>query len=117
MAIQRDFEPEPESARAVRRFVAEAIPGATHLDDVILAASELAANVIRHAETAFTVRLIANENLVRVEVSDGSSIIPALEDLTESHRGLRLIEAISEDWGFEITDNGKTAWAEFTNTP
>ncbi|MEX0946487.1 MAG: ATP-binding protein, partial [Acidimicrobiia bacterium] len=80
--------------------MAEAIPGATHLDDVILAASELAANVIRHAETAFTVRLIANENLVRVEVSDGSSIIPALEDLTESHRGLRLIEAISEDWGF-----------------
>jgi anti-sigma regulatory factor (Ser/Thr protein kinase) len=115
MAMQRDFETEPESAGAVRRFVEEAIPEATHLDDVILAASELAANVIRHAKTGFTVRLIGNEDVIRIEVSDGSSIIPAIEDLTESQRGLRLIEAISEDWGFETTDTGKTIWAEFRN--
>jgi anti-sigma regulatory factor (Ser/Thr protein kinase) len=116
MVMQREFEAKPLSARAVRRFVEESIPGAARLDDVVLAASELAANVIRHANTAFTVRLIATENLVRVEVSDGSSIIPAIEDLTESQRGLRLIEAISEDWGFRTTDNGKTVWAEFRNT-
>lgn len=115
MAKQREFEGEPESAAAVRRFVEEAIPEATHLDDVILAASELAANVIRHAKSGFTVRLIDREDIIRIEVSDGSSIIPAIEDLTESHRGLRLIEAISEYWGVETTDTGKKVWAEFRN--
>ena len=114
-AMEKDFEAEPESAAAVRRFVQAAIPEAPILDDVVLAASELAANVIRHAKTEFTVQLIDRTDVIRIEVSDGSSIIPAIEDLTESQRGLRLIEAISENWGFETTDTGKKVWAEFRN--
>ncbi|MGH8927245.1 MAG: ATP-binding protein [Acidimicrobiia bacterium] len=117
MAMQRDFEPDLQSARAVRRFVREAIPEAIYLDDVILAASELAANVIQHAKTAFTVRLTADDQLVRLEVSDGSSIFPAVKDLAESHRGLRMIEMVTEQWGINTTETGKTVWAEFRNTP
>jgi anti-sigma regulatory factor (Ser/Thr protein kinase) len=86
-------------------------------DDIVLAASELAANVIRHAKTRFTVRLSAVDEVIRLEVSDGSSIIPAIKDLAESYRGLRMIEAVSEQWGIETTETGKTIWAEFTNTP
>jgi anti-sigma regulatory factor (Ser/Thr protein kinase) len=117
MAVQRDFEPEPQSAQAVRRFVEDALPGAPSLDDVVLAASEFAANVIRHAQTSFTVRLNTDEERVRLEVSDGSSIIPAVEDLSESYRGLRMIEAISSRWGVEATESGKTVWAEFSMSP
>ena len=86
-------------------------------DDVVLAASEFAANVIRHAHTPFTVRLNTDEERVRLEVSDGSSIIPAVEDLSESNRGLRMIEAISSRWGVEATESGKTVWAEFSMSP
>lgn len=117
MKAQRDFDPDLGSPGAVRRFVEENLPVAPQLHDVVLASSELAANVVRHAQTAFTVRLIANEHLVRLEVSDGSSIIPAVEDLTESQRGLRMIEAISEQWGIELNESGKTVWVEFNNEP
>jgi anti-sigma regulatory factor (Ser/Thr protein kinase) len=116
MAVQRDFEPEPHSAQAVRRFVEAALPAAPALDDIVLTASEFAANVIRHAQTRFTVRLISGDGRVRVEVADGSSIIPAVEDLSESHRGLRLIDAVAVQWGVDATENGKTVWAEFVNT-
>jgi len=115
MAVQQDFESEPQSAQAVRRFVEDALAGAPSLDDVVLAASEFAANVIRHAQTPFTVRLDTDEDRVRLEVSDGSSIIPAVEDISESYRGLRMIEAISSRWGVEATRSGKTVWAEFSS--
>jgi anti-sigma regulatory factor (Ser/Thr protein kinase) len=116
MPVQRDFEPEPKSAQAVRRFVEGALAGDPLLDDILLTASEFAANVIRHARTRFTVRLISSDDRVRVEVSDGSSIIPAVEDLSESYRGLRMIDAVSTQWGVDATENGKTVWAEFADT-
>ncbi|HSJ82256.1 MAG TPA: ATP-binding protein [Acidimicrobiia bacterium] len=116
MRVQRDFEPEPESAQAVRRFVEGALAGEPFLDDILLTASEFATNVIRHARTPFTVRLISADDKVRVEVSDGSSIIPAVEDLSESYRGLRMIDAVSTQWGVDATESGKTVWAEFADT-
>jgi anti-sigma regulatory factor (Ser/Thr protein kinase) len=117
MAVQRDFAAEPDSAREVRRFVEEALPTASHLDDIVLTASELAANVIRHVGTPFTVRLTDDHRSVRIEVSDGSSVIPAVEDLTDSQRGLRMIDSVSEDWGIEPTEDGKTVWVEFDASP
>lgn len=116
MPVQRDFEPEPKAAQAVRRFVADALSGASALDDIVLTASEFAANVIRHAQTRFTVRLVTTDDRIRIEVSDGSSIMPAVEDLSESHRGLRMIDAVSTQWGVDATENGKTVWAEFADT-
>ena len=116
MPVQRDFEPEPESAQAVRRFVEGTLAGDPSLDDILLAASEFAANVIRHARTPFTVRLISADDRVRVEVADGSSIVPAVEDLAESSRGLRMIDAVSTQWGVDVTESGKTVWAEFADT-
>ena len=113
MLHERDFQPDPPSARAVRRFVSEALAGSSHLDDVILTASELASNVIRHAHTPYTVRVEHDEDLIRLEISDGSSIVPAIEDLAASQRGLRVVTATSDNWGIEGTDNGKTIWAEF----
>lgn len=111
--LQEDFPPDPRSARAVRQFVTGAFSEAPQLDDIVLTASELAANVIRHAHTPFTVQLKLHENLVRLEISDGSSIVPAVEDLSESQRGLRLVDAASDSWGIEGSHNGKTIWAEF----
>jgi hypothetical protein len=116
MIEHRDFEPRPAAVGAVRTFVREALAGSPLQDDVVLVASELAANVVRHAQTAFTVSL-AVEDSVRLEVSDGSSIIPALEELSESYRGLRLVEAAAAQWGIELTANGKKVWVDFPRIP
>jgi anti-sigma regulatory factor (Ser/Thr protein kinase) len=115
--MEQSFEPDPRSARAVRQLVTEAIPDSPHRDDIVLAVSELASNVIRHAQTAFTVHVAENDDTIRLEVSDGSSILPAVEQLNDSKRGLRLIEAVSEQWGVELTETGKTVWVEFAYPP
>lgn len=112
-AAQRDFSPEPRSAYEVRRFIERVLGDRRIVGDVVLVGSELSANVIRHARTEFTVVLREVGDRIRLEVSDGSSVIPAVEDLTESYRGLRMVESVSEDWGVEATDSGKTVWAEF----
>lgn len=113
MLHQEDFQPEPRSARAVRQFVTEALTGSTQLDDIVLTASELASNVIRHARTVYTVLVEHRQDLVRLEISDGDSIVPAVEDLSDSQRGLQLVDAASDKWGIEGSHTGKTIWAEF----
>lgn len=115
-STQEDFRPEPQSARAVRSFVAEAASGARHLDDIVLAASELASNVIRHAKTEFTVRITNANGRIRLEVADGSSIIPAVQELSGPRRGLRMLETLADGWGVDATDDGKVVWAEFDAT-
>jgi anti-sigma regulatory factor (Ser/Thr protein kinase) len=112
MIDQQKFEPFFESVAAARRFVAEALGDAPYADDVVLVTSELATNVVLHARTNFTVKVIVDDR-VRLEVSDGSSIVPAVEELAESQRGLRLVEAASEEWGIEPTESGKMVWVEF----
>lgn len=110
---EAQFDADPASLRKVRSFVRDTLPGLPHLDEVVLGASELATNVVRHARTRYTVRLGLDDTRVRLEVSDGSSIVPAVEDLTESQRGLRVIDLISRSWGVDAADTGKTVWVEF----
>lgn len=69
--------------------------------DCELVVSELAANVVQHAGTEITVRLVVDTPL-RVEVHDGNSIIPAMAaaaEHAESGRGLFIVEALSTAWG------------------
>lgn len=113
MPLQKIFEPDPYAARAARSFVAEALPAEWDPGDIVLAVSELATNVIRHAQTPFTVRLTADDRRVRLEVWDGSSLIPVIRDMSEEQRGLRMIEAIADNWGIEATEEGKIIWAQF----
>jgi phosphoserine phosphatase RsbU/P len=85
--------------------------------EVELVATELVSNVIRHANTEFVVSVETDENTVRVEVSDGSAIRPAVRDLSAGIDatggvGLQLVEAISEKWGFDHRPDGKVVWAE-----
>lgn len=113
VVVEQRFEPIGSSVRAVRRFVRDAVHGSPFADDVVLVASELAANVVRHARTEFEVKLAYEGEQIRLEVSDGSSIIPAVEDLAEESRGLRMIEAIAESWAIESTPTGKLVWVLF----
>ena len=73
--------------------------------------------MIRHANTEFVLTLKIYEDRVRVEVVDGSAIMPAARDLSRGMdgtggAGLRVVEAISERWGADRRPDGKVVWVE-----
>lgn len=78
-----------------------------------LVMSELVSNVVRHAHSDVTVDLTWYDDTLRVEVRDGSSILPAVADLGDEDGGygLRIIEAFADDWGIRPLTEGKAVWA------
>ena len=109
--------PSPASAQAARRVATDAVLAlgrAELVDDVATVVTELVANAVIHADTeiGFSVRPAGAG--VRVEVSDGSSIVPRWAPAAmsaTSGRGLILVQRLASDWGVEPHAGGKTVWA------
>ncbi|MFK0291269.1 ATP-binding protein [Streptomyces sp. NPDC090442] len=101
-------------------------------DNAVLIVSELVTNALRHGtpadpfELAFNslggnrfcpawLALTRQESGVLCAVSDGGSGAPVLRQqdaLAESGRGLRLVDELSDSWGWTLPDHaGKTVWA------
>ena len=84
-------------------------------DDVVLIASELAANAILHSASKalyFTVRAYLHPDHVRVEVEDLGG--PWRCRPVDGHpHGLDLVTLLAEDWGTEVRtcDGMRTTWA------
>ncbi|WP_448330582.1 SpoIIE family protein phosphatase [Streptomyces sp. DSM 41534] len=77
-------------------------------------ASELVANVVRHARGPTRLRLIRGRSLI-CEVSDAGAAAPRIRratELDEGGRGLQLVSALSQRWGTRYTDEGKCVWTE-----
>jgi anti-sigma regulatory factor (Ser/Thr protein kinase) len=90
----------------------------SHLvDDVQLAASELAANAVQHARTPFKVILEKDDNSVLLSVQDGSPSPPAhlaTDYLDTAGRGVSIVDLVSHDWGVTYgPGEGKSVWASF----
>ena len=84
-------------------------------DDAALAVTELAANAIVHAHSAFTILLSVRGDLVRISVHDarplsgapGAALAPA------RLHGLGAVDALASRWGVESLGRaGKTVWVE-----
>ncbi|CAM5541729.1 non-specific serine/threonine protein kinase OS=Streptomyces fumanus OX=67302 GN=GCM10018772_31360 PE=3 SV=1 [Streptomyces fumanus] len=82
-------------------------------------AAELAANAVLHGRVPgrdFRLSLSRSDTgTVRIEVTDARcERIPRVQDpaLAESGRGLLIVEAYADRWGFERTGPVKTVWAE-----
>jgi anti-sigma regulatory factor (Ser/Thr protein kinase) len=111
--------------RSVRAFVGEAVDGCPVADDVILLASEVAANAIVHTASGkggtFTVVVHPLGEMVRVEVHDGGSEtfpdVRAFEDLAGSGRGLGLVELLATRWGHLGDRGGRVVWFEVDLPP
>ena len=115
MTAVREFTPEIGGQRAARRFLHDQLVdwGAEELDEPAqLILAELSANVIRHAQTDFAVRIDWAPPALRIEVSDGSSIVPAIKDLADEHGGLglRIVDSLADEWGIEQHEDGKAVW-------
>jgi serine/threonine-protein kinase RsbW len=88
-------------------------------DDVILCASELAANAATHSNSrlpggTFTVRiLISRGDFIRVEVhDDGGPSTPPSADPSR-HHGLDIIRALADKWGTDGNHTTRTTCAIF----
>jgi anti-sigma regulatory factor (Ser/Thr protein kinase) len=93
---------------------AGATPGA--LSSVELATSEVVTNAIRHADGTSTVTVTARVTRrdLTLEVHDADPAPPQVRTgragLPGGH-GLRLVEAVSSDWGWRAApDGGKVVW-------
>jgi anti-sigma regulatory factor (Ser/Thr protein kinase) len=109
---------DPTSAREARAFVRMALEkrvSPESLQDLLLLASEMVSNVIRHARTPLTLSVETHRTFVRLTVTDGALPFEASApptDEAESGRGIGIIASVSRKWGIGDTPIGKSIWAE-----
>ena len=111
----RTFAFSREAPAAARHFAVAAVNawGAGDLaDDAALVVTELAANAIVHAHSAFTVVLSARDDLLRISVRDASPLAGPGVRAAPLH-GLGAVNALASRWGVESLGNaGKTVWVD-----
>ncbi|MBO0804134.1 MAG: ATP-binding protein [Nocardiopsaceae bacterium] len=126
----------PTAPSLARGFVSEVLEG-WHLSELAstteLVASELAANVVRAATgpdgkpvyddegglPLLWLRLLSDRDRLMIEVWDnlptmfGAPVVQQANPDDESGRGLKMVDTLSEDWGWESVDgwDGKRVWA------
>jgi anti-sigma regulatory factor (Ser/Thr protein kinase) len=108
-----------EHVSTVRADLRALLPDCPVADDVILCASELAANAALHSRSrlpggTFAVRAaVYSDRHVRIEVEDngGSWITPP--DEPNGHHGLDIIRALAKEWGVSGDHATRTTWARF----
>jgi anti-sigma regulatory factor (Ser/Thr protein kinase) len=88
-------------------------------DDVILCASELAANAALHSDSrqpsgTFTIRTtISPDRSVRIDIEDnGGPWTPAVSDPSR-HHCLDIVRALASEWGIDGDQTQRTVWAVF----
>ena len=108
-----------EHIRAVRADLRAVLGDCPRADDVILCASELAANAAQHSRSrlpggTFTVRAtISPDHYARIDVQDNDG--PWTQAMTDParHHGLDIIGAVADAWGSDGDHATRTVWARF----
>ncbi len=105
-----------------RHFVTEAVttrlPGS--MDAVAVVLSELVSNAMQHAGPPVRLRILVTGDRVLIEVRDSSTLRPhrrVTGPQEERGRGLLIVDALATEWGFRITRDGKSTWAELRHPP
>ena len=113
-----DYPFSREAPAAARHFTVATLGawGAGDLaEDAALVVTELAANAIVHAGSAFTVILSARGNVLRIAVRDGCPL-PAEGQaalMPLPLHGLGAVDALATRWGVEsLGKAGKTVWVD-----
>ncbi|MCI3931924.1 ATP-binding protein [Streptomyces sp. AN091965] len=122
-SYRMSFTVGEHSARPLRRILRTYLGrwGLAGLaDDAELALTELVANVVRHVpDRRCAVLIVRRPRGLRVEVMDGSPVLPAPAEGTdgepaEGGHGLRLVAAVTDRWDVTVLPGGagKTIWFE-----
>jgi anti-sigma regulatory factor (Ser/Thr protein kinase) len=122
-ACSRVYLPTAESVPAARHFVVDVLRAWDHdtlTTDAALIVSELATNALTHAASPFRVVVDRRRGDLRIGVED-AAVTPlrrrpaAVDDV--SGRGVDIVAALSERWGYSPVPGGKVVWAELTLDP
>jgi anti-sigma regulatory factor (Ser/Thr protein kinase) len=113
----RRFDPDAASVPAARRYVAHLLEEADFGGDaglVLLLASELITNAVRHAETSFWVSASVDGTQATVVVVDDDPELPTVHrpgpDATGG-RGLLIVDQMASAWGHHPEPHhGKAVW-------
>lgn len=108
------LDPEPESARKAREFVAKHLAElgfARNVEDAVLIVSELVTNAVRYApETPCLLAIRIDGSHPVIEVHDSSAELPKLQGpdfISQRGRGLHVVDALSRNWECVQSGNGK----------
>ncbi|WP_239132261.1 ATP-binding protein [Paractinoplanes durhamensis] len=114
--IRLRLRPVPDACREVRQIVVQACE-TWHRSDLsgtaALIATELVANVVRHAHTTMEFTFGLRDGRLRMSVRDGSRRMPkpAAPGLTSpGGRGLWLVRDLTDAWGVMPVSDGKVVW-------
>lgn len=124
MRTTRSFGREVAEIPRTRHFVAEVLrrAGAAVSDEVLLVASELITNAVRHGAGEGELRIMVEPDCVRLEVLDGGHAMVSAPDENPSPsalggRGLLLVQGVADRWGSGFEPDGRTlVWAELSRT-
>lgn len=117
------FAAEPEELAALRRVTRMQLGlwGLHHLDEAVeLCVTEMVANVIRHVGLGTPVELTLSMSgtYLRMEVRDPelkalpTLLVGALD--SETGRGMRLVDAMTDRWGVLLKADCKVVWCELS---
>lgn len=115
---RRAFAGEPRQARYARRFVKDALNGCPVVDTIVLLADELVTNALMHTRSGrgglFEVIAWNGSSSACVAVfDDGAEGEPSPADsdaMSESGRGLALVDALATRWGHAGDSDGRVTW-------
>ena len=120
--VRARLRPVPDACRQVRQLVTQACE-AWHRSDLAataaLIATELVANVVRHAHTTMEFTLGLRDGRLSMAVRDGSRRLPEPVEpgLTSAGgRGLWLVRDLTEAWGVLPVSDGKVVWTHLGTT-
>ncbi|MFJ7911268.1 ATP-binding protein [Kitasatospora sp. NPDC096204] len=122
--LEREEPPGAGAVPAARRVVMAIVRGwgvplsETALEELELCASEVIANALVHTGERCVVTVSWCSGRVRVEVADQGAEprVKVCEEEATSGRGLLLVEALAQAWGWYPTQAGKVVWFEYPET-
>jgi anti-sigma regulatory factor (Ser/Thr protein kinase) len=126
--VRSTFAGQAAYVGQARRFIAGVLGESwPRLDDILLLASEIASNAVKHTASGdggqfdVTIAVFAAADSVRVEVADqGSASEPRTsgghdhDGITAGGRGLRIVEILADRWGHAGDELGRVVWFEVT---
>lgn len=116
------FAGTERSAANVRHFVRETVgDGHPSLDDIQMCVNEAFTNAVEHTASGrggqVAVAFVTDGDGILAEVTDdgagGARPFVGEETLSESGRGMRIIDALAQEWGIGEDGERTTVWMSF----
>jgi anti-sigma regulatory factor (Ser/Thr protein kinase) len=114
--LHRAYPGRPEQISRVRADLTQLLDSCPFADELVLCASELATNAVRHSRSGlcgatFTVRAeIGIGCYARIEIEDRGGPWRAPEPGLDKYHGLDIVRTLATTWDIEGDHLGRTIW-------